>query len=242
MTQHQPNPSALRSLGSRGLPVPAYLSAHYWWAYVHPNAVQVFERQWLVNLILWGNYPRLSTAALGALGSPIRGSVLQIACAYGDITPRMVGQLDADASLDVVDILPVQLSNLAAKLEPDDRVHLHCMNSAALKFDSASFDQVVLFFLLHEQPADVRLDTVREAARVLRPGGRLLIVDYSNPVWFHPLRYLWKPVLKVLEPFARDLLDHGIEPWVPAALPLALKTQRRFFGGLYQMLSFERSS
>ena len=90
MTQHQPNPSALRSLGSRGLPVPAYLSAHYWWAYVHPNAVQVFERQWLVNLILWGNYPRLSTAALGALGSPIRGSVLQIACAYGDITPRMV--------------------------------------------------------------------------------------------------------------------------------------------------------
>ena len=116
------------------------------------------------------------------------------------------------------------------------------MNSAALKFDSASFDQVVLFFLLHEQPADVRLDTVREAARVLRPGGRLLIVDYSNPAWFHPLRYLWKPVLKVLEPFARDLLDHGIEPWVPAALPLALKTQRRFFGGLYQMLSFERSS
>jgi len=47
--------------------VPDYLNAHYWWAYIHPKAVKLFERQWLVNLILWGNYadwaparPRLS--------------------------------------------------------------------------------------------------------------------------------------------------------------------------------------
>jgi hypothetical protein len=31
------------------------LTAHYRWAYVHPKAVWFFERQWLVNLILWGN-------------------------------------------------------------------------------------------------------------------------------------------------------------------------------------------
>ncbi|MGB8104697.1 MAG: hypothetical protein WCF47_10505, partial [Pseudolabrys sp.] len=39
--------------------VPDYLSAHYWWAYMHPKAVKLFERQWLVNFILWGNYKRL---------------------------------------------------------------------------------------------------------------------------------------------------------------------------------------
>jgi hypothetical protein len=39
--------------------IPQYLQSHYWWAYVHPRAVHVFERQWLVNLILWGNYKRL---------------------------------------------------------------------------------------------------------------------------------------------------------------------------------------
>ena len=32
--------------------VPDYLEKTYWWAYTHPNAVRVFERQWLVNLIL----------------------------------------------------------------------------------------------------------------------------------------------------------------------------------------------
>jgi len=38
--------------------VPHYLNAHYWWAYIHPRAVRVFERQWLVNLIRGGNYAR----------------------------------------------------------------------------------------------------------------------------------------------------------------------------------------
>ena len=46
------------------VPMPLYLEQTYWWAYVHPNAVRVFERQWLVNLILWGNYSRLRDAAL----------------------------------------------------------------------------------------------------------------------------------------------------------------------------------
>ena len=32
--------------------IPAYLQQVYWWAYVHPNAVKMFERQWLVNAIL----------------------------------------------------------------------------------------------------------------------------------------------------------------------------------------------
>ena len=39
--------------------IPGYLHETYWWAYVHPNAVRLFERQWLVNLILWGNFAKL---------------------------------------------------------------------------------------------------------------------------------------------------------------------------------------
>ena len=66
--------------------VPDYLTAHYWWAYVHPNAVKVFERQWLVNLILWGNYRRLRDAALEDLGESLPGRTLQVACVYGDLT------------------------------------------------------------------------------------------------------------------------------------------------------------
>jgi len=71
------------------LPIPRYLEQVYWWAYVHPNAVQFFEREWLVNLILFGNYGRLRDAALDDLGETITGNTLQVACAYGNITPRL---------------------------------------------------------------------------------------------------------------------------------------------------------
>ncbi len=66
--------------------IPAYLQDTYWWAYVHPNAVSFFERQWLVNAILWGNFSRLRDAALAELGEVIHGRNLQVACVYGNLT------------------------------------------------------------------------------------------------------------------------------------------------------------
>src|SRR5204863_3038013 len=97
--------------------VPGYLAETYWWAYVDPRAVKLFERQWLVNLILWGNFARLRDAALASLGDTLPGRTLQVACVYGDFTPRLVERIDpANGSLDVVDVLPIQLANLGRKL------------------------------------------------------------------------------------------------------------------------------
>ena len=76
------------------VPVPDYLEKTYWWAYVHPNAVRVFERQWLVNLILWGNFAKLRDAALQELGAVVNGKVLQVACVYGNFTEYLVKRLE----------------------------------------------------------------------------------------------------------------------------------------------------
>src|SRR4051812_20342616 len=137
-------------------PVPQYLHDTYWWAYVHPNAVRLFERQWLVNLILWGNFARLRDGALAALGDPVEGATLQGACVYGDFTPRLAQRLAPGARLDVVDVLPIQLENLRGKLGGARDVGLHHCDASDLGFADASYDQVVLFFLMHEMPEDVR--------------------------------------------------------------------------------------
>lgn len=47
--------------------MPKYLEDTYWWAYTHPNAPYVFEREWLVNLILWGNFKFLRDNALSEI-------------------------------------------------------------------------------------------------------------------------------------------------------------------------------
>ena len=121
-------------LAGDAVAVPGYLARTYWWAYVHPRAVKLFERQWLVNLILWGNFGRLRDAALDALGEKLSGRTLQIACVYGDLTNRLRSRLTPGGSLDVVDVLRVQLDNLARKLPGDPRVVLEATHENVLKY------------------------------------------------------------------------------------------------------------
>ncbi len=220
----------------RAQAVPAYLQDTYWWAYVHPNAVSFFERQWLVNLILWGNFARLRDAALAELGSEVPGRTLQVACVYGNFSEHLAARIAPGGSLDVVDVLPIQLRNLREKLPASAPVALHQRDSTALGFEDASYDQAIIFFLLHEQPAAARAQTLREALRVVKPGGKLVLVDYHLPRRLHPLRYLFRPVLRALEPFALDLWQHEISQWLPPGVRAAQVRKETYYGGLYQKL------
>ena len=224
-----------------GFEIPFYLEDVYWWAYVHPNAVRVFERQWLVNAILWGNYSSLRDSALDALGDHLPGGTLQIACAYGDISIRLYRKILAGSGrLDVVDALPVQLENLGNKLPTGAPVRRLLMDSAALDFPDASYDRAILFFLLHEQPETWRRNTLAEALRVVKPGGRIVIVDYACPNWWNPLRYLLRPLLHPLEPFALELWRSEIATWLPQPWASRQLSRRSSFGGLYQQITLER--
>jgi ubiquinone/menaquinone biosynthesis C-methylase UbiE len=222
-------------------PVPSYLHTYYWWAYVHPQAVRVFERQWLANVILWGNYGRLRDAALAELDRDLTGRTLQVACAYGDLTRRLCERLPTSgATLDVIDVLPIQIENLRRKLPAGAPVRLRAMDSSSLDMADASYDRVLLFFLLHEQPEDIRRRTLSEAYRVVKPGGRIVIVDYGLPHRRNPLRYLFRPVLATLEPFALDLWRNEVSTWLPARAQRNLRKET-YFGGLYQKIVVEKS-
>lgn len=232
-----------------GPEVPRYLEQSYWWAYVHPRAVRLFERQWLVNLILWGNFRRLRDAAIVALGGRLGGRTLQISCVYGDLTRRIAAKLRRGAQLHVIDVLPIQLDNLAQKLPqrllrrrgPDDRdppaVQLFQADSSALESRPGSYDRALIFFLLHEQPVEIRRRTLAEALRVVRKGGRIVVVDYHEPRRFNPLYWLMAGVFRALEPYALDLWRDEIASWLPPGSRLAAMRKRTFFGGLYQLVT-----
>lgn len=229
-----------KDLSPVAVPVPEYLQSTYWWAYLHPRAVHIFERQWLVNLILWGNFARLRDAALREMGDVISGKVLQVACVYGDFTEHLVRRLGPDGTLDVVDVAPIQIQNLQSKLSKPDHVTAHLQDSTNLQFADGSRDSVVVFFLLHEQPADVRKKTIAEALRVTRPGGKLVFVDYHKPRPWSLFRYLMVPILTTLEPFAMDIWRAEIADWLPADIPVSKIEKQTYFGGLYQKVVVTR--
>jgi ubiquinone/menaquinone biosynthesis C-methylase UbiE len=223
------------------VPIPDYLERVYWWAYVRPWAIRIFERRWLVNLILFGNYSRLIDVALEEFGKA-SGKTLQVACVYGDLTLRVSERIDKDGgSLDVVDVVPAQLQNLRRKLPSDTKVTLIQHDSTALGFADGSYDRALLYMLLHEQPEAVRRRTLAEVARVVKPGGKIVIIDYHRPRRWHPLRGFLRFILDTLEPFAPDLWDHEISEYLPDDAPIASIHKQTYFGGMYQKIVLVRS-
>lgn len=220
--------------------IPEYLQKVYWWAYLHPRAVWFFEREWLVNLILWGNFKRLRNLALGELDGYPNTAVLQIACVYGNFTQHLLSRLNQDSRLDIVDVAAIQLANLKHKLPDDPRIHLWQQDSSQLHFADATFETSLLFFLLHEQPDAVRRATLAEAIRVTRPGGRIVIVDYHRPRNGHPLRYPMHKILNHLEPYALDLWQNEIFSYLPTGQTTLTITKMTYFGGLYQKVVIAR--
>jgi len=215
--------------------IPGYLEETYWWAYLRPRAIWIFEREWLVNLILWGNMTRLTQAVLDEMDCKERGAVLQVACVYGDFSNRLAIHLKPTASrLAIADIAPIQLRNARGKLNHHSNIDLHHQDSSSLRFADACFERTVVFFLLHEQPQDVRRKTITEAIRVTRPGGKLVFVDYHRPRRLNPLRYLMRPVLHWLEPFALDLWHTELREYLPDHVRPEQVRSQFYCGGLYQ--------
>jgi len=217
--------------------IPEYLQDTYWWAYLHPKSFYYFEREWVVNLILWGNMKRLTQAVLDEMKPAPKSRVLQVACVYGDFSNKLARHLDASQSrLELVDVADIQLKNARKKLGEEKNVSFHHQDSSDMRFPDETFDETVVFFLLHEQPEDVRRKTVEEAIRVTRPGGKIIFVDYHGPRKSNPMRYVMKPILTWLEPFAMDLWREELPAFMPASVKPEQISSEFYFGGLYQKI------
>ncbi|NNF51053.1 MAG: class I SAM-dependent methyltransferase [Gammaproteobacteria bacterium] len=233
-------PEPVQTEAPRPAEMPDYLEHAYWWAYLRPGAVRFFDRPWLVNLILYGNYFRLRDAALAELPKGASQKTLQVACVYGDFTEQLRAHLGPDATLDVVDVAPIQLENTRRKMGGSGSAAFHLQDSARLSFAPAHFDNVIVFFLLHEQPDAVRRATIDEALRVTRPGGKTIFVDYHRPSRWNPFRYFAGLVFWLLEPFASDFWARDISAQADADLHGFEIKKQRYFGGLYQKTVFSR--
>jgi len=103
-----------------------------------------------------------------------------------------------------------------------DRIELHTADMRALPFPDASFDVVVSSLAIHNIKGSAgRNQAIDEAVRVLRPGGRVLIVDiFATRQYF--ARLSQAGMLNVARRSLGMRLWWG-GPWVPTHLVSATK-------------------
>ncbi|MFZ2540733.1 MAG: methyltransferase domain-containing protein [Gallionella sp.] len=225
--------------------VPEYLARYYWWAYLWHWGIWFFDHQPVINAILFGHYDRLLKRTLAQVETRLDARLLQLTCVYGKLTPSLLSSTRNEVHL--CDVATGQLRLARRKtLHAADRCHLARMNAESLGYREDAFDQVIVFFLFHEMPAEARQKTYAEIARVVRPGGSVLITEYAaapHRHWlyrFTPLRWLFGR----LEPFLPGFWQEDVTTRLSGALKQCGKGVddepiiEYCFAGFYRIMRF----
>lgn len=225
--------------------VPEYLARHYWWAYLWRWGVWFFDHQPVINAILFGQYEHLMQKTLGRVDARPGVTLLQLTCVYGKLTPALLSVSGNDVHL--CDVATGQLALARSKTQQAAmRCHLTRMNAEQLAYGDDAFDQVVVFFLFHELPPEARNLVYCEIARVVRPGGSVLITEYAPAPRHHLLYRLpsrW--MLEHLEPFLPGFWNEDISVKLGDALAGSGKTLKGSpvmeycFDRFYQVARFD---
>ena len=108
--------------------------------------------------------------------------VLEVGCGTGEIALRAKTRTGPRGSVAGIDPSPEMIAvarqkAARANLDVDYRV----ASVEALPFADATFDVVLSSLMMHHLPEEMKPRALAEIRRVLKPGGRLLIVDFQDP-------------------------------------------------------------
>ncbi len=123
------------------------------------------------------------------------GNVLDLATGTGDVAGAILGRPGFTGKLTGADFCEPMLEVARRKLPGVEFVPADAM---ALPFEGDTFDCVAVAFGVRN--FESLENGLEQIARVLKPGGHLLVLEFSRPVWwFRPFYWLYlKGILPVL--------------------------------------------
>lgn len=108
-------------------------------------------------------------------------SVLDVGCGTGTLATAAKRHVGASGAVHGIDASPEMIAR-AEKKARKTGVKVAFKNAAAqaLPFPGAQFDAVLTTMMLHHLPRKARQQCAGEMRRVLKPGGRVLAVDFGS--------------------------------------------------------------
>jgi ubiquinone/menaquinone biosynthesis C-methylase UbiE len=151
--------------------------------------------------------------------------VLEIGVGAGS---DFLGFVRAGADAVGVDLTPSAVEHTRRRLELEGlQAEVVVADAAQLPFDPASFDLVYSWGVMHHAPDPSRL--VREARRVVRPGGEARVMMYGRHSW--AAYRLWvrgallrgRPRESLAEVIATNMESQGTQAYTPRELELLFR-------------------
>jgi ubiquinone/menaquinone biosynthesis C-methylase UbiE len=164
----------------------------------HSHAAATADASTRGHLIHWARFydPFVFLCTLGRAGAmreeaadlaAIRPgeSVLEVGCGTGELARRARSRAGSAAIVAGIDPSAEMIGVARAKSQRAGLgIDYRVAAIEALPFVDASFDVVLSSLMMHHLPEDLKQLGLAEVRRVLKPGGRLLIVDMKRPTGF----------------------------------------------------------
>ena len=144
-------------------------------------------------------------------GSPSK--IIDLGCGTGSTT-IMLKQAFPHAGVVGLDLSPQMLAMCEYKAQQQqlDIQWVHGL-AEATKFADEEFDVVTASLLFHETPTHVALEVLKEACRLLKPGGQVIILDghqktLRNTTWLSDI---------FEEPYIKEYAAGSVDAWMGKA-------------------------
>ena len=135
-----------------------------------------------VSLLTLGRRAQLRRATVALAGIEPGAHVLEVGCGTGDVALAARVEVGETGSVVGIDPSPEMIGVARSKATRAGRdVTFQLGEIEALAFPDATFDVVLSSLMMHHLPDDLKREGFVEIARVLKPGGRLLIIDMKRP-------------------------------------------------------------
>ena len=135
----------------------------------------------LVWVLTLGRERALRERMLALAGVRAGESVLDVGCGTGSLAIVASKAVGATGTVCGIDASPEMIARAEGKARSASApIHFRVAAVEALPYPDAHFDVVLSTLMLHHLPRDVREQGVREMRRVLKPGGRVLAVDFGR--------------------------------------------------------------
>jgi demethylmenaquinone methyltransferase/2-methoxy-6-polyprenyl-1,4-benzoquinol methylase/phosphoethanolamine N-methyltransferase len=140
------------------------------------------EYDLFTSLFGFGANSRNSRTVIELAGVKAGDRVLDVACGTGNLTlaaQRYAGEAGRvwgiDASPEMIEVARKKAARSGLPLQFEVRL------AEDLGFPESTFDVVISRLAFHHLPDDLKLRALDEIFRVLKPGGTLLIADFTRP-------------------------------------------------------------